>query len=148
VEAYISRQVDKADCADPRFKDLLRQFTVSDANVNLAKATESNSGRYWYNLHLVLVAADRYRMAEPAWLGNIRDGSFKIGNKKGYAISRLSVMPDHLHVSLRGNIAESPEMIALAFLNNLAYILGQKPYWEPCYYAGTFGEYDMNAVRR
>lgn len=45
-------------------------------------------------------------------------------------------------------IAQSPEEIALAFLNNLAYVLGQRRWWEAGYYAGTFGEYGMAAVRR
>ena len=147
VEAYIERQVAKESLADPRFQELLRQFTVANPAVDLSAPTETNSGRYWYNLHLVLVVEARYRVADPGWLGTIRDWSLKIAAKKGHGISRLSVMPDHLHASLRGNIGHSPEEVALAFLNNLAFALGQKPVWEPCYYAGTFGEYDMGAVR-
>ena len=57
-------------------------------------------------------------------------------------------MPDHLHVALRGNIEHSAQEIALAFMNNLAYLLGSTPIWECGYYAGTFGEYDMRGVRR
>jgi hypothetical protein len=56
-------------------------------------------------------------------------------------------MPDHLHLALRGNIEHAPETIALSFMNNLADALGQKPVWQCGYYVGTFGEYDMNAVR-
>lgn len=126
---------------------MLRQFTVADPSVNLTAATQTNSGRYWYNLHLVLVVERRYRIAGVEVLETLRDWSFKVAAKKEYAISRLAVMPDHLHASLRGNIAHSPEDVALAFLNNLAFAVGQKPIWAPCYYAGTFGEYDMGAVR-
>lgn len=147
VEGYIERQVDKESFADPRFAALLKRFTVGDPTVDLAAPTPANSGRYWYNLHLVLVVERRYRIADPDLLAILRDWSFKIAAKKGYAISRLAVMPDHLHASLRGNIADSPEAVALAFLSNLAYAVGQKAIWEPCYYAGTFGEYDMAAVR-
>jgi REP element-mobilizing transposase RayT len=147
VEAYIQRQVEREPLADPRFKDLLREFTVVNSSVDLSGSTETNSGRYWYNLHLVLVVESRYRIGDPVWLRTIRDWSFKIAAKKGYSISRLSVMPDHVHASLRGNIAHCPEEVALAFLNNLAFALGQKRVWEPCYYLGTFGEYDMGAVR-
>ena len=57
-------------------------------------------------------------------------------------------MPDHLHLALRGNIEQSPEEIALAMMNNLAYGFGQNPIWQSSYYAGTFGDYDMDAVRR
>ena len=37
--------------------------------------------------------------------------------------------------------------VALAFQNNLAYALGQARIWADTYYVGTFGEYDMSAVR-
>jgi hypothetical protein len=57
------------------------------------------------------------------------------------------VLPDHLHLALRGAITHSPEEIAFSFLNNLAYALGQRPWWQAGYYAGTFGEYSMAAVR-
>jgi REP element-mobilizing transposase RayT len=147
VEAYIERQVEKESLADSRFKEHLREFTVANPAMDLSAPTETNSGRYWYNLHLVLVVESRYRIGDLGWLGTIRDWSFKIAAKKRYGISRLSVMPDHVHASLRGNIEHSPEDVALAFLNNLAFALGQKPVWEPCYYVGTFGEYDMGAVR-
>jgi REP element-mobilizing transposase RayT len=147
VEGYIAKQVDRAQFADSRFQELLRPFTVADTSVDLAAPSQTNSGRYWYNLHLVLVVEGRYRIADVGWLGTIRDWSFKIAEKKGYALSRAAVMPDHLHLALRGNIEHSPEVVALAYLNNLAYALGQKPVWEPCYYVGTFGEYDMGAVR-
>ncbi len=67
--------------------------------------------------------------------------------KKGYQVSGLSVAPEHVHVALRGNIEHSPEAIALAFQNNLAYALGQVRVWQYTYYVATFREYDMNAVR-
>ena len=57
-------------------------------------------------------------------------------------------MPDHLHWSLRGNIAHSPTEIALGFQNNLAYALGQVRFLADTFYAGTFGEYDMRAIQR
>ena len=56
-------------------------------------------------------------------------------------------MPEHRNVSLRGNIKHSPRQIALAFQNNLAYVLGQVRIWKDTFYAGTFGEYDMWAIR-
>ena len=119
---------------------------MTNQSVDLAAPAKTASGRYWYNLHLVLVTEGRWRNSEIPWLTKIRDQSLRIAEKKGHAISRLSVMPDHLHFSLRGNIENSPEQIALAFQNNLAYVLGQTRVCAT-YYVGTFGEYDMNAVR-
>lgn len=147
VEAYIANQVAREPWADPRVMQVLAPFTVTNTQVDLSGPTETTSGRYWYNLHLVLVTEERWRNSEVSWLAKIRDQSFRIAEKKGYGISRLSVMPDHLHLSLRGNIEHSPEEVASAFQNNLAYILGQVRVWRATYYVGTFGEYDMNAVR-
>jgi REP element-mobilizing transposase RayT len=133
VEQYIEQQVGKERLADPRFGESLRQFTIADPSVDLSVPSETLSGRYWYNLHLVLVTAERFRIADPAWLGKIRDQSIRVASKKGHAISRLAVMPDHLHVALRANVADSPQVVALGFQNNL--------------YVGTFSEYDIGAIR-
>lgn len=148
VQAYVLRQAQKEPLGDERFRQFLKQFTVVDPAVDLSTPTESRSGRYWYNLHLVLVVRERHRIVDAARLTKIRDQSFQIGWKKGHAVSSLSVMPDHLHIVLRGNISHSAEQIALSFLNNLAFGLGQNAVWEFGYYAGTFSEYNMNAVRK
>lgn len=148
VEQYVMRQVDKEPLADPRFKEFLEQFLFEDSQVDLRRATESQRGAYWYNLHCVLVRQQRYRVSDTATLTRMRDCSIAVANKKGHRISALSLMPDHIHMALRGNIEHSPEDIALGFMNNLAYAMGQNAIWMPSYYAGTFGEYDMNAVRQ
>ena len=147
VEAYIRSQVTKERFADPRFESLMEEFTVSCPQVDLALPSESARGRYWYNLHLVLVSAERYRIVDRQRLSAIRDGCFRIAAKKGLAISVLSVMPDHLHMALRGDFQQSPQGIALGFQNNLAYLLGQVRIWNDGFYVGTFGEYDMGAIR-
>ena len=56
-------------------------------------------------------------------------------------------MPDHLHAALRGNQAHSPNEIVDALQNNLAFALGQARIWEASFYAGTFSEYNMEAIR-
>jgi REP element-mobilizing transposase RayT len=147
VEGYVRNQVPNEALADERFREMLTAFTVTDPQVDLSRPTETNSGRYWYNLHLVLVAGERYRAGEPATLATMRDAALRVCAKKGYAASALAVLPDHLHLALRGAVDQSPEEIALAFLNNLAHALGGRPWWQPGYYAGTFGEYGMAAVR-
>jgi REP element-mobilizing transposase RayT len=137
VEAYIKRQVDKEAFVEPEFAEFFRQFTVTDPEVRLDQPTQTNSGRYWYNLHLVLVVDHRRRFTDLESLKTIDRWCSGIAGKKGYAVSTRSVMPDHLHLALRGNIEESPEEIALALMNNLAYALGQNPIWRPSYYVGT-----------
>lgn len=147
VEAYIARQVVKERFANDRHRELMEQFTVQFPDVDLSVPSETNSGRYWYSLHVVLVSEGRERNHDAEYLSTLRDQSLRIAEKKGHLISALSAMPDHLHLVLRGNIEDSPATIALGFMNNLAYALGQQPVWRFGYYVGTCGEYDMNAVR-
>jgi REP element-mobilizing transposase RayT len=147
VESYIGKQVAHEESADARLRDMLTAFTVVDPGVDLSRPTASNSGRYWYNLHLVLVVSGRYRLGEESTFAFIRDTTRRICLKKGYAISCMAVLPDHLHLALRGAVGQTPEEIALAFLNNLAHVLGRCRWWQAGYYAGTFGEYSMAAVR-
>lgn len=148
VEEYIRQQVTKEAFVDARIERLVAQFTVADSSIDLAPPIESNSGRYRYILHLVLVMEERQRIFDPSVLATICEWCPKIARCKGYGISTRAVMPDYLHMALRGNIEHSAEQIALSFLNNLAYAVGQLPLWQPSYYAGTCGEYDMGSVRR
>ncbi len=148
VQAYIASQIQNEEFIDPRFAEFLEQFTVVDSSIDLSVPNESLSGRYWYNLHLVLVTDGRTRIVDEPGLRTIRDGSFRIAQKKGFRIAAISVMPDHVHLALRGMIEHSPEDIALSFMNNLAHMLHKGAVWRPGYYVGTFGEYNMNAIRR
>jgi REP element-mobilizing transposase RayT len=147
VEAYVGRQAAKEALADERFRALLERLCIRRPEVDLSLPTESRSGRYWYNLHLVLVVAARYRVGDERTLLKVRDTCLRVSAKKGYGVSAVAVMPDHLHLALRGAIEHSPEDVALAFLNNLAFAVGQRRLWESGYYAGTFSEYDLDAVR-
>jgi REP element-mobilizing transposase RayT len=147
VAEYIRSQVANEHFVDPRFAELLRRFTVTSSTVDLSIPSESRSGRYWYNLHLVLVVDGRARIVDEPGLTVIRDGCSRIAANKGYRVAAISVMPDHLHLALRGTIEQSPVEIALALQNNLAYMLNRGAIWRNGYYAGTFGEYDMNAIR-
>jgi REP element-mobilizing transposase RayT len=148
IEGYIRAQVRNEDFIDPRFAEFLEQFTIINPRADLRQPAETNSGRYWYNLHLVLVTEGRHRIIDGPGLRTIRDGAFKIAEKKEYAIGAISVMPDHVHLALRGNLEHSPEQIALAFQNNLAYMLNRGAVWRRGFYVGTFGEYDMRAIRK
>ena len=147
VEDYIANQVSKERFLDLRYEGALRQFTVRCPEVDLSQPTASSHGCYWYNLHVVLVVAERGPIHDLPCLAKIRDGCFAIARKKGHRIAVLSVMPDHVHMAMRGAIEESPQEIALGFQNNLAYLLGQVRIWSPGFYVGTFSEYDMGAIR-
>lgn len=147
VEKYIQEQVSRERFVDPGFDQKLKSYTVVNSNVDLVVPTASARGRYWYNLHIVLVTAGRYRITDVAQLCLLRDTCEKIAKKKEYSISTLSLMPDHLHVTLRGNIKHSPAEIGRCFQNDLASAVGNHRLWADGFYVGSFGEYSMDAVR-
>lgn len=147
VEAYIAKQVTKEQFIDPRFAELISQYTRVNHDVRLQEPTATKRGRYWYDLHLALVTEQRDRFVDEVSLERIRTTCEKNAQKKGYLLGSYSVMPDHVHLAMRGNVEESPEEIALGFMNNIAFVFGQRPVLRPSYYVGTFGEYDMGAVR-
>ncbi|HLQ43662.1 MAG TPA: transposase, partial [Planctomycetaceae bacterium] len=137
VEGYIERQVIKEHFVDPRWTAALAEFTVINKSVDLSQPTESARGRYWYNLHLVLVVDGRHRLSDLHVLRTLRDGCFKIATKKGHLLSRVSVMPDHLHLALRANPDESPNDVAFAYQNNLAFMANLGRLWQDSFYVGT-----------
>lgn len=148
VERYIEEQTINEPLADARSNSFLRSFTVINPTVDLAAPTPTGSGRYWYNLHLVLVTRNRARIVDKETLTKLRDGCLRVAHIREHQISRLAVLFDHLHIALRGPIEQSPEQIALCYMNNLAYLLRRDALWQPSYYVGTFGNYDMGAIRQ
>jgi hypothetical protein len=67
---------------------------------------------------------------------------------KGHRLSRAAILPDHVHLLLGCNLTESPEEVALGYLNNLAFAQDMQRVYQLGYYVGTAGEYDLGAVRR
>jgi REP element-mobilizing transposase RayT len=148
VVAYIASQVEKEVFDDPRFRAMLAQFTRTFPEIDLAVPSESARGRYWYNLHVVLLSAGRGRYRDRAQFRMLFDRTLEIAERKGHRIASISVMPDHLHLAMRGDIDSSPLDIALGFQNHLAFAMGQIRIWQEGFYTGTFSEYDMDAIRR
>lgn len=147
VEEYIRKQVGKAELADARYAKILESFTVLKDDVDLSVPAESNSGRYWYNLHVVMVVAGRFRITNPFTLGRVRDSAFATADGEGHRVAAVAVMPDHTHLAVRGNIDCSPESIALQFQNKLAKAVGCRA-WQDGFYVGTFSEYKLDVIRK
>jgi hypothetical protein len=102
---------------------------------------------YWYLLHLVLVVEGRRRIGDFQFLGELFEICQAIALERDYLLGGISVMPDHLNMCLRGALEDSPEAIAIAYMNESCRKLGVVGLWRPSYYVGTTGAYSMNAVR-
>jgi REP element-mobilizing transposase RayT len=145
VQRYVREQLEHVDLADPRYAQRLAEASREDLAVDLAVPAQTDSGRYWYNLHLVLVSAGRYRVGPELHIGDWSATVRAAAAGNGCAVRALAVMPDHVHLALRGNITLSPVEIGVLFQNALAKIAGGRV-WQDMFYIGTFGEYSLCVV--
>jgi REP element-mobilizing transposase RayT len=121
---------------------MLARNSIHNPNVELAEPTATHSGRYGYNLHLVLVVAHRFRIGGEKFLARLRERALDLG----ITFSRMAVMPDHLHMSLRGSPDRSPSELGVAIQNRLAEA-AQLKLWLDGFYVGTFSEYTLDTIR-
>ncbi len=146
VKKYVRNQLRHIDLADPKYLATLAQVAYEDASVDLAEPAETGSGRYWYNLHLVLVTADRYRMGGADFLRQLREAAVENLQEAGCSVRAVAVMPDHIHVALRGHPDKSPIELGMSLQNATAVVKGLR-LWQEEFYVGSFSEYDLKALR-
>lgn len=146
VDQYIAGQLEHHPLANPQTDEFFRRFQFHDPSVDLAQPSQTSHAIYWYNLHVVLVNDGRYRSANERRLLKMYEMVRANARKKCHGLSRFGLLPDHLHLSLRANLNESPASVAFGYMNNLAYALGMRAEFCFSYYAGTFGEYSIRAV--
>ena len=148
MQAYVGRQVQHHLAADSRTADILAQAQFLDPNVDLAGLRASAHGRFTHSLHLVLENAGRLCDSREEWLAASCAMVSGACGKKGWLLSRLGLVGNHLHVLAGCDVAHAPRDVALSLMNNLAYAHGMKPVFEHSFYVGTFGAYDHAAIRR
>jgi len=148
LDSYLAQQAVRESFVDPDFERQIAQLAFVDAAVDLSQPQQSARGRYWNNLHLVLVTVQRQPLRDLEILRNMVGTVRIIAKAKGYGLHRASPMLDHLHLTLRVPFYVAPVEVVFAFQNNLAYMLNLGRVWAESYYIGTFGEYGMGAVRR
>jgi hypothetical protein len=147
IEAYVASQLRQHPQKTTRLTDQFRDLQIIQPDVDLSKPRFTAHGRFSCNLHIVLV--HDWRLQETrrdVWVGVrniIRDASVA----KGHLLSRVGIVPDHLHLTLGTNLDESPGDVALSYMNNVAYAHGMRPVlMHSCYLAG-FGRYNLGAIR-
>jgi REP element-mobilizing transposase RayT len=66
--------------------------------------------------------------------------------QEGRRLSRVAILPNHIHISVGCGIEESPESVGLSMLHNLACTQGMRTAFKFGYYVGTVGNFDRNAI--
>lgn len=145
VENYLARQTDRGEFADDRYRTTLSAEAFEDAALDLAEPAEVKRGRYWYNLHLVLITAGRFRMGKEDFALKLRTTAQSAAAEQGCALKAFALMPDHVHLALRGKVELAPVEIGVAFQNALARAAGCR-LWDDRFYVGTFSEYSLKKL--
>ncbi len=108
----------------------------------------SSHGQFVYNLHVVLENEDNWHEIDAAKLLATRAMIIRSAQTKGYLLSRIGLLSNHLRVALGCDINVAPSTVALSFMNNVAYLHQMRSVLRFSFYVGSFGPYDRNLVRR
>jgi REP element-mobilizing transposase RayT len=128
------------------FRAKLQRFQIVDPESDLSKSRATSHALYTFNLHVVLEVQPGEAAYDEATLQAWRDMILRASQAKGHLQSRASVLPNHIHLLLGCQLDESPEQVALSYLNNLAHACGMWALFKFSYFVGTFGEYDLGAI--
>lgn len=108
--------------------------------------------------HLVLETDFLIPVFDDAIAPKLFEYVIAIGKKHRFAVDRMSVLPNHVHLLVEAVPSLSAESLALAVMSNTRYwmeknfwgVLKQTKAWDvwkPSYYVGTTGEYTTAEVR-
>ncbi len=147
IENYVANQLQHNRWADPRVETMLAPYQLFDDRVDLGRRRTSSHGEFIYNLHLAVVHQQRHAEVSEDYWRRTFEMVKGTARKKEHLLSRVGLQMDHLHWTVGCAIEESPLEVGLSYLNNVAFAHGMQPLFQFGFYAGTFGPYDLNAVR-
>jgi putative transposase len=109
------------------------------------------------NYHYAFVTQNRRAVFDEAIAPKLFDYLLEVGKAHLFAVDRIGILPDHMHLLIEGVPSKSAEEYALAVLNctgdwmerNYVGVLkgtGAWNLWQPSYYVGTVGEYTSAQV--
>jgi REP element-mobilizing transposase RayT len=148
VRNYVHTQLQHHPMADDRVQQRLAASQIHAPDVDLARPRRSSHGEFSHNLHLVFVQRERWHEIRADVLRSLRAMLGAAARKKQHLLADAGLLADHVHLALGCDVAESPLDVALSYLNNLAFAQGMKLVYQLGCYLGTFGAYDLGAIRQ
>jgi REP element-mobilizing transposase RayT len=148
IEAYIASQATHHPMATDRANDLFTTVNWADPAIHLDEPIAIKESLLWFNLHIVIVHAERWRNVNKSTVHNVQKMIRSVCKKYGWRLSRCGIVADHLHLSLGASFADTVQDVVLKLMNNLAFVHSMKPVYQFSAYVATFGEYDQRALRR
>lgn len=146
--AYVASQLSHHAESLGTITQQLADLQFADPEVDLSAIQFSAHARHRCNLHLVFVH-NRYCPApSPTQLADVRDMIRRASTAKKYALSRIGLLPDHLHLIVGVPHDVTPFDVALSYMNNIAFVYGLKPVLMPSCFMGSIGEYNLGAIQK
>jgi len=107
----------------------------------------------------MLVTKFRVPLFDEAIAPGLFEYVLSVGRKHGFAVDRMSLLPDHMHLLIQAITGLSIYECALAVMNNTRHWMEKQfsgvlketdawDVWQPSFYAGTVGEYTTAQVRQ
>lgn len=146
VEDYVASQLAHHRMADLRAQKKLEEFQIKIPEVDLGAPQLTAHAAYVYGLHLVLVHDGRWNEVRANELSKTRDMVLRVARTKEHRVSRLSLLADHLHLVAAIPPKQSPQDVALSYMNNVAHAHDMQAVFCPSFYVGTVGDYDTGAI--
>jgi len=111
------------------------------------------------NYHLVLATQDRIPLFDEAIARPLFNYVLTVGEKHSFAVERIGLLPDHMHLLLEARPDVSIEACARAIMENTCYWMERRysgvlkatnawNVWQPSFYAGTVGDYTTAQVKK
>jgi putative transposase len=152
VKRYIEQQAEHHGYAMRHHPPVYRYRAASPVELRASHAS------FDLNHHLVFSTRRRAAVFDAALGKELSDYWLRVAAKYGFAIDRLTILPDHVHLLIRTVPKLDLAACALALMNNGEYFLvSQHPQilpaekidqlWQPSAYAGTCGDVSTALVK-
>jgi len=147
AEAYVASQLLHHHADDVKVRGMLSDLQFVNPEVDLRQPRFSAHARHRVSLHLVLVHGWRRPECNLEVWKHVRAVLRNSSDQKGWMLSRLGLLPDHIHLTLGTPPAISPLDVGLSCMNNVAFAHDMQPVLMHGCFLGTLGEYDLGAVK-
>ena len=148
AEAYVTSQLEHHAESLAVVTHQLADLQWIDPDVDLSAEQFSAHARHRCNLHLSFVCQDRRTGIGIPLLVAVRNMIRRACAAKKVRLSRIGLLPDHLHLIVGTSHEAAPIELALSLMNNIAFVYGMQPILRPSCFLGTIGEYNLGAIRQ
>jgi len=107
VENYVAAQLAHHRNTFTTAPSKIESIQYEDNSVDLNTPINSAHGQYLVALHIVLVHAERFRIGDLKFLGLTKDSILRHAAENQHRISRLAIVPDHVHFTLGVGYSQS-----------------------------------------